>query len=168
MKANALPTAKELNHLFTYDPTSPSSLRWNNPISRQMRRGDVAGAKNSDGYYQVSISCKRYRVHRIIYKMHHDTCIVDSVIDHVNRDRSDNKIDNLRRCTSAENQRNYGLLERNTTGSAGVRKARHGKWHASISVAGKRKHLGYYVKKSDAISARKNAEREFYGEFAPN
>ena len=87
--------------------------------------------------------------------------------DHINRHRADNRRSNLRPATHAENQWNVGLQRNNKSGFRGVYWNKQlGKWQAQIKVNGKRIHLGYFVDKQDAISARLAAEEKYFGAFA--
>ena len=72
------------------------------------RNGKPSGFKDNCGYLRVCINRKKYLVHRLIYKLHNPEFNLssDSVIDHINRDRTDNHIENLRAVTKAVNNRN--------------------------------------------------------------
>jgi len=77
-------------------------------------------------------------------------------IDHINRDKLDNRKENLRFVTHSENLRNGKLHSTNTSGYNGVaRMSGVDKWRAYCTENGKQKHIGYFSKKSDAIIARK-------------
>jgi HNH endonuclease len=84
----------------------------------------------------------------------------DGEIDHINGDRSDNRWENLRDATHAENHRNMRISKRNTSGRVGVSwgKAQQ-QWQAYISMDGKLLHLGFFGSWDDASSAREAAER---------
>ena len=93
----------------------------------------------------------------------------DLVVDHINHNKLDNRRENLRVCTSQENSHNLPILCNNTSGIAGVTWDKNrNKWMARIIVNGKRKHLGRYNTKEEAAEARRQAEIEYFGEFAPN
>jgi len=82
-------------------------------------------------------------------------------IDHVNGVRTDNRIENLRSVTHAENGRNQAIPRNNTSGVMGVaRRTRGKKWHAQIKVGGKQIHLGSFDDKDEAIAARAAADIE--------
>jgi hypothetical protein len=88
--------------------------------------------------------------------------------DHINRNRSDNRRENLRPATIQENTRNRGLQSNNTSGITGVTwKEDKKKWKAYISINKRQIHLGYFIGKDDAICARLKAEAEYFKEFAP-
>lgn len=88
--------------------------------------------------------------------------------DHHNRNKLDNRKDNLISCTVQENARNISVSTNNTSGFIGVSfNKRSNKWHARIVVDSKEHHLGFFANKADAIRARLRAEKEHYGQFAP-
>ncbi len=88
--------------------------------------------------------------------------------DHINRNTLDNRKKNLRQATYKENARNGSLAKNNTSGITGVTwNDRDGKWQARIGVDYKSVSLGYFLDKEDAIKARLKAEKEYFGEFAP-
>lgn len=88
--------------------------------------------------------------------------------DHINRNELDNRKENLRPCNSTENARNRSKGSNNKSGFVGIwwDKERE-KWQAFITIGKKRKHLGRYSNKEDAIIVRLKAEKEYFGEFAP-
>ena len=90
-------------------------------------------------------------------------------IDHIDGDRTNNRIENLRLATKAENGWNRQHLDkRNSSGFTGVYWCiRDQKWRARIKVNGKNIHIGYFTNKQDAIAARRLAEATHFGEFAP-
>lgn len=85
-------------------------------------------------------------------------------IDHINRDKLDNRINNLREVTHRVNVLNFGMQKNNTSGVRGVVFAKErSKWMARIKVNGKDVFLGYFSELSDARIARKEAEVKYYG-----
>lgn len=117
---------KELSSRFYYDITSPSCLRWaedivaRNKLNRKV--GDIAGYIANNGYYRVSSNCSIYTVHRIIYFMNYPDFDQDMEVDHINQNKLDNRIENLR-CVSREvNTRNHPLRKDNSSGLVGVAK----------------------------------------------
>jgi hypothetical protein len=88
-------------------------------------------------------------------------------VDHINGDGLDNRRENLRLATVAENNRNVGLRSNNTSGIKGVRFHKpHGKWQAQIMIGGCQKHLGYFETAEDARDAYARAAVQFHGHFA--
>jgi hypothetical protein len=87
------------------------------------------------------------------------------VTDHINRDKLDNRRENLRTCTDIQNRYNRGKYSNNTSGVLGVTwdKARN-KWQAQIRVKNKNIHLGRYVSLQGATLARRWGEKLYHGE----
>ena len=107
---------------------------------------------------------KDLRLHRFIME-----CPDDMIVDHINRNPLDNRKENLRICTQSENTKNKSKQHNNKSGVVGVHwDKQNSKWKAEISIKGKKKSLGYFSNKQDAIEARLKAELEHYGTFSPN
>ena len=88
--------------------------------------------------------------------------------DHINRNTLDNRRDNLRPATAAENSRNCSKMSNNTSGVTGVTwREKHQKWEVSIQINGNRLWFGEFSDKDEAIKTRLQAEVYYYGEFAP-
>ena len=118
------------------------------------------------GYLYGGVLGKFYIAHRVIWAIWNGDWPSEQ-IDHINGDRCDNRIKNLRAVSHAENGKNQKLSVTSTSGVCGIHwYKRSSKWSAEITVNGSKKHLGYFIEKSDAIAARKDAEIK-YG-FHPN
>ncbi len=88
-------------------------------------------------------------------------------VDHINRDRLDNRRVNLRVCTKAENRRNTPMKSFNTSGYKGVSWSHDKqKWAAHIYAEGRSRYLGYYLTKEDAALAYNEAAKKYHGRFA--
>lgn len=116
-----------LSKTFYYDETSPTCLRWGresysgrNYGKLQVKIGDVAGSLNKSGHFEVYFEGRLQQVHRIVYMLHNGEIKEGLVIDHINRNRSDNKIINLRAISYKENSRNQKGRVNNTSGYTGV------------------------------------------------
>jgi hypothetical protein len=126
-------------------------------------------SKDRDGYIMCYFHGKRRRVHRLIYLMHHG--YLPEVVDHINRDRQDNHIENLRACTQQQNIANVGLY--NKLGVKGVKcvprkqSGRKGgmSYIAVILVHGKKHHLGTFDTIDEAAAVYKTAALKRSGEF---
>jgi len=89
-------------------------------------------------------------------------------VDHINRDKTDNRKCNLRCCEHIENNRNRSLFSTNTSGVTGVFFDRErNRWVADITYNHKRICIGRFSSKRDAIIARLEKEIELFKEFAP-
>jgi hypothetical protein len=88
--------------------------------------------------------------------------------DHIDRNPLNNRRSNLRKATMQDNNRNRGIFKNNTSGVMGVdwHKSAN-KWRVRINVDNNRIELGFFANKKDAIRARLHAEKQYYGEFAP-
>ena len=137
-------------------------------ITRSQRNkvGDEAGTLEKSGYKRFSIDGKHYRVHRIVWLYHYGE-FPDGQIDHINHDRTDNRIENLEMKSNLANARNQRVRKNNTSGALGVTWfKRDKKWRAAIQVLSKNIHLGYFDTIEEAISMRLTAN-DHYG-FHPN
>lgn len=138
-------------------PASITSIRTfntrnaNNPVYEEVHRG----------YLRVSILGKRYKSHRIAWALYYGEW-PDDQIDHIDGDRSNNKIENLRAVSQVENSRNAKTPHTNMSGVIGVHwDKRKCKWVSQISENSKSKKLGYFDNFWDAVAARKVAEEEY-------
>jgi hypothetical protein len=106
-----------------------------------------------------------YSAHQLVFLIHHG--VIPDEIDHRNGIKTDNRIDNLRPCTSSQNKGNIGLLRNNRSGYKGVSlNTRSNKWHAQIKINGKQTYLGRFDDPADATRAYNTAAIEHFGEFA--
>ncbi|MGO5114894.1 hypothetical protein ACTQ33_07655 [Candidatus Avoscillospira sp. LCP25S3_F1] len=120
------------------------------------------GGYLTSSYYYAGIR-RIVRFHRIV--MHAGP---DQYVDHKNRKRYDNRKNNLRCCSYAENNRNRGLRSTNSSGVIGVSfDKRRKKWTASITFNSRKIFIGRFENKEDAIMAHLKKEIELFGEFAP-
>ena len=116
---------------------------------------------NNKGYIVFAINKKRYYLHRIIYKYHIEEWDItdtsrDNQIDHININPLDNRIENLRVVNISQNLRNQKKQDNCSSIYKGVSWfKRSKKWKATISINGKRKHLGYYDTEEEAYEVYK-------------
>lgn len=157
------------DHLFNYDPAT-GALTWK--VNRSWRKaGDTVGEVSRYGYVSVSYveSGRRVRVqgHRLAWRLYYGEWPPSGMqIDHINGDRGDNRIANLRLATAQQNRMN----EASRTGlPKGVRlwkKGNYARWQARIKKDRKSKHLGYFDTIEDAHAAYMRAAHDLFGAFA--
>jgi len=120
----------------------------------------------SRGYYRVALNGKLYYLHRLLAQAFVPNPQGKPFVDHIDGDRKNNSLSNLRWCTYAENNRNVGKRITNTSGYTGVTfNKRYGKWQAQIKVDGKNKYLGLFRTKEEAAAAYEEAAKREFGEF---
>lgn len=149
-------TLADIMSAFTYCPKS-GELRWAMDY-RTAQAGDVAGGLDRKGYRRVQYRCRAYKVHRLAWLLSYGEWPAMD-IDHINGDRADNRLDNLRLASKAENAQNYPLRA-NSSGLHGVCwNKRHKKWRAHIRANGQQVYLGSYDTPQAAHEAYLNAKR---------
>ena len=130
---------------------------------------------NSHGYIVTEVwnpserKSIRIMMHKIVLeKQLNKTLSNENDIDHISRKRLDNRKNNLRLCSHADNVKNGSLRSDNTSGVTGViyNSSKH-RWEARLQCNNKIIRLGRYKTKEEAIKARLQAEKEYFGEFAP-
>tara|TARA_R110002094_G_scaffold157781_2_gene144049 strand:+ start:17418 stop:17915 length:498 start_codon:yes stop_codon:yes gene_type:complete len=157
-------TQEYLLSILSYNPIT-GEVTWENPTSHRLKRGDRAGCVNGNGYRIITFQRNPFLEHRLIWLMLYGEW--PEQIDHINQDKTDNRLSNLRNASSLENHRNLSISKRNTSGFTGVSWSKtYQHWVASISLNKKSVCLGCYTNKVDAINCRKEAN-EKYG-FHPN
>jgi hypothetical protein len=162
----------KIKQLLDYNPGT-GELRWKQrPLTDFSERGHwktwtkrfadtVAGTIGANGYRAISISGKRYYAHRIAWAIHHGAWPSEQ-IDHINQQRDDNRMSNLREATNQQNMKNATRLRSNTSGATGVHwDNRRSKWLAQIKHEGRGRFLGYFANFDEAVAARRAAEVKF-------
>lgn len=156
-------TITHLKDLFSYDSLTGDLIRIKAfGTRRKLFEGKIAGYTNRRGYRQISIDGIRYQAHRLVWFYHNGT--LPSVdIDHINGNRSDNRIENLREAFGSINQINTKLHRHNTSGIRGVSwNKSNNKWTVSIYQNNKRINLGYFDSIEAARERRLQAEESIY------
>jgi len=131
-----------------------------NEDGKILRNGKLVETAHRNGYTVVSYKSLTIPTHRLVWFMHNG--YMPEVVDHKDNDRSNNKIDNLRATDKSGNMKNLSKPANNTSGVKGVCYHNRDKvWQAYIRVDNKRIHLGSFVDKDDAITARREAEVQY-------
>lgn len=152
-------TQAELKQLFHYDPETGLFIRLTT-VSSRANAGDIAGWKNNYGYLQITIHRKQYLAHRLAWLYIHGK-FPDHQIDHINHNRSDNRLCNLRAVTHQQNQWNLSNQKSNISGYTGVYFYRN-KYRALIGVSNKNITLGAFSTPQEAHQAYLRAKAELH------
>lgn len=156
-------------HLFCGEGQSreQSCAAWNSRLAGKECFRQI----EASGYKCGTLFAKRWMAHRIIWALNNGAIGQYMTIDHINGDRSDNRLENLRAVPIAENSRNMSLRNDNLSGVTGVRKLlkphrANGpipkkQWEASIKVNGRSIFLGRFLTKEEAVLSRRSAEKKY-------
>jgi hypothetical protein len=118
-------------------------------------------AKMSSGYFMGRIFGRKYLAHRVSWAIYSGEW-PERQIDHINGNRLDNRIANLRCATNQENSKNRAIGINNTSGTIGVYwSINRSNWFAEIYTNGNKKRIGYFKSKDEAIQARAKANLEY-------
>lgn len=159
-------TIEKLNEYFEY---RDGQLFWKKPrkgVNKSPNGDYPVGWNNGSGYIKLKFMDKTYYAHHIVFFMHHGRFPV--AIDHIDGNRSNNRIDNIREATLAENNRNIRPYKRNPlSGGRGVIRSANGKkWMVRVHHDGKSKHLGTFDDLEFANLVAQEARNKFHGNFA--
>lgn len=152
----AKPTQNRLKELFGYDGDGA--------LIRTKRTGPTTfvgqrlyGSKKSDGYHTIYFDGKHHYFHRVVFAWHFGYW--PNLVDHINRDKSDNRIENLRDASHQESAMNRGIREDNSTGISGVYHNNDGSIVARPTRNGKRIWLGSFESYDKAARAIEEYDR---------
>lgn len=150
----------QLKSLLSYDPET-GYFTW----IMGRRFGKIAGSANNQGYLVIRINKKLCKAHRLAWLYVYGAISIFD-IDHINGNKIDNRIVNLRECTATQNKWNVGIRKGNKSGFKGVSwSERDDKWRAQISSRSKSKHIGYYATAELASAAYNAKAMELHGNF---
>jgi hypothetical protein len=153
------------NYLKTLFDYKDGELYWKVRPANCIQIGDKAGCLDTNGYYKIRINKKMYGTHRLIFAMHHN--YFPKQIDHIDRNPLNNRIENLRDATYAQNQWNTLKNPRNTSGYKNVlfRKDKK-KWTCRFRVNGKDIMRGAFNTAKEASVYAEQLRKELHGQFA--
>ncbi len=157
------PTLLRIHELLRYDPET-GKLFWRVANSRRIKVGSEAGSISKAGYRSLMIDGYRFLAHRVIFFMQNGEW-PKQVIDHMDGDRLNNRLSNLRECSIQTNNENRrSLLSKNATGFLGVHPAGK-RFVAKIRVSGMQKHIGNFDTVEEAQSAYLAAKSKLHKGF---
>ena len=125
---------------------------------------EAKGTANSKGYLLIKVLGEIYAAHRLAWMLHHGD--VPTMIDHINNNKIDNRITNLRIATASQNKANTRLQVNNTSGFKGVRRMKNDRFYAVIGHEYKKHYLGGFDTAKEAHCAYRGAAIILFGEFA--
>lgn len=155
-------TQEDIKSLFNYNA---GNLYWKiNLKNNCIKIGDKAGTLYNNGYYNITINGKRYGLHRLIFLYHYN--YLPKQIDHIDRNKLNNKIENLREVTSSQNSMNRKPNKNCSSKYKGVCwDKRANKWKAYITIDNKINHLGYFINEIDAAISYNVIAKKYFGEY---
>jgi len=160
---------KEIEVVREYLDYSPDTgeFTWKKASSDKSKVGSRAGRPRSvNGYWQLTLKGVTYYAHRLAW-FHFYGDMPSKHIDHVNGDKGDNRITNLRLASPSENVANTGAKRDNTSGSKNVHWCSTKKrWIAKVKRDGKTHHVGTFREYFPAVHAAESARLDIHGEFA--
>ena len=156
-RTKGLPSAEEIRRRLSYDPKTGTFT--------SLRTGAPAGGINGAGYHCITLKAfGKFLTHRLVWLCHHGEWPL-FLLDHINGDKTDNRIENLREVTHAQNIQNSRVSKSSRTGARGV--VLIGKrFYGRIRHDGKVYSLGGYRTKEEAMGAYNKAATELFGDYA--
>jgi hypothetical protein len=151
---------------MTLDQTTISTiLEDKDGVLYWRKTGKKAGTLHHTGYIQVCVNKKLHNAHRLMFMLHHGW--VPEVIDHVDGNRANNKIDNLRTATWSQNLQNMKLRPTNKSGCKNVSWCNSKKkWAVQLSINGKQTNIGRFADLEFADLVATEARSKYHGAFA--
>lgn len=162
--AKPITNLERIAEYLEYDANT-GKFTWLKNRKGHTKAGMEAGANHGRGYIVIALDGAQYLAHRLAWAIYYGAIPENMQIDHINGNRSDNRISNLRLASHAENCRNSKVRKHSKSGIKGVKK-RGNKWHVRISVNRKEKWIGSYDTAEEANFAHQKAANELFGPFA--
>ena len=156
-------TRERLQTLLHYDPET-GFFTWR--VSRgKARTGAVAGTKDPRGYIRITIDTRMYPAHRLAW-LYMNGVMPDNGVDHKNNDPADNRWQNLRGATQAQNTLNRGASSRSKTGVKNVYPHPDSGFIVRMMTPEGYKHLGCFKSLDEASAFAADARSKHHGDFA--
>jgi len=157
-------TFRIIKDFENYSISNLGRLR-NNATDRILKPGI-----DTHGYYKLNLykdgNMYTKKIHKLVGDAFIDNPYNKSCVDHINNNKLDNNVFNLRWVSKQENSMNSKLSSKNTSNYKGVTfYKQNSKWMAQIQIKGKKYNLGYFDNIEDAVNARVKKAKEFFGEY---
>lgn len=163
MQTSHILNIERLREVLNYDRLTGVFV-WKQQIGKRSK--GIAGNVMDDGYRRIGIDGGQYRAHDLAWFIEYGE-FPEFIIDHKNRNRDDNSIDNLRKANQSLNLANTGMRLNNKSGYKGASRIKGTeKWLASIKINGKTKYLGTHETPFLAHEAYMRAAMQAWGDFA--
>ncbi len=151
-----------LLEVLAYDPGT-GEFRRKISTAHRVTPGDVAGCVTRSGYVVIRIDNELFQAHRLAWFYVYGMWPTDD-LDHINRQKSDNRLANLREVDARENAANTELFRNNTSGFRGVTYHKdRSKWVAQIKKNSRTKYIGIFSTKEAAYSAYLDEAKRHFG-----
>ena len=157
-------TYKKIEGFENYSVSDFGNVR-NDKTGRVLKASD-----NRDGYLQAGLMNNKKKYNKKIHKLVAEAFLLNpenkKCVDHIDNNKHNNNLINLRFATPSQNQHNKSIGKNNTSGTKGVSwNNKSNKWTAQIKINGKQIHLGYFLNKDDAINIRVQRAKDEFGEY---
>lgn len=152
-------TVEDVERLLAYDADT-GALTWRESPRYGIPAGSVAGCPNRRGYIVLTLLGFKCTAHRLAWLLHYREW-PKQVIDHINRDKADNRIANLRDVAQAVNVRNRVAIVSAGKAKARIEKVASGRFRAVVQVLGKKHYFGTFDTRGDASDAATAALAKF-------
>ncbi len=155
-KFRPLPPLKELQKSFHYDPETGD-----------ITRNGCACGWRSEGYICIQYRGRKYRAHRIAWYLATGQDPLDKMVDHIDRNRANNALKNLRLATAEQNAQNKAFVGYTDTFKGCYRPAGYLRYAVHVRVDGRNHYVGCFATTQEAERAYREKVVELRGEFAP-
>jgi hypothetical protein len=155
-------TQEKLKELVEYkDGQLIAKVKW----ADKVKVGAPLGTKNSGGYIQISIQKKRYYAHRLVFVYHYGS--YPAYIDHIDGDKSNNRIENLRPASLHQNNYNIKTPKSNKSGVKNVHwNKKNNNWNVTMAANNKSMYFGSFDNLELAALVAEEARNLYHKEFA--